>query len=64
MYTVVIPVCLNSGTVKEDVFDRAHSIATEVTGRVIDLVDAVHVGGDGGVVSASETGEVDSVFAW
>ena len=45
-------------------FDRARSVTTEVTSRVTDLADAMHVGGDRGVVSASEAGEVDSVCAW
>ena len=45
-------------------FDRARSVSTEVTGGVAKLSDAVHVGGDGSVVSASEAGEVDSVCAW
>ena len=64
MYTVVIPVCLYGGTVKKDVFDRAHSIVAKVAGGVIELTDAVHVRGDGSVVSASEAGEMDSVLSW
>ena len=47
---------LCSRTVKEYVFDRAHCIVTEVAGGVVQLANAVHVGGDGGVATASETG--------
>ena len=63
MDVVSVSVCVQVGAVEDDVFECTLSLVAEGAGVCVTEVDSVGVGWQYGVVSASESGQVDSVFS-